>query len=72
VELETSGLAGTSVVALVVGNEVVVSSSGQRIGILASPGDAVVRACAARGWVHQGVLLTDGQGATVRLAGSRP
>ncbi len=62
---------GTAVVALVSGPDVVLQSGGQRVGLVPSPDNAVVRICATKGWTYQGFLLTDGPDATVRLAGAR-
>jgi hypothetical protein len=69
--LEVRVPVGTPVVAVASGREVALVSGGRRVGVIPSPDDAVVRICSAKGWVYQGIILTDGPEARVRLIGAR-
>ena len=72
VVLEQPVPVGTPLAVIVVGSDVVLTSGGLRIGRVLAPGDAQLRGCAERGWVHRGYLVTEGPAATVLLSGARP
>ena len=70
--LEVQVPPGTPVTALAASGKVILLSAGKRIGTIPEPDDAVVLACARKGWVYQGVVLATEPAPIVRLSGKRP